>query len=278
MVELIKAALNSTRPAFLWVAAIGLAIALLVAGYSYLSLMTLVLGGFVILYNGQSRALATILFAQSKSTRKAIIANNWAQLQIWEQLRGSSLLVTGASMEPMHLVLLRNEIRLRAQPSVVEFGCGLSTLLSAREIEAKGAGRIVSFDHSAEWAQLCDRSLSDGGLSGVVDLHVVQRDESHNGFYRINADELPDSIDIVVVDGPPEADGHMVRDKAIDVVWSRLASDGIILLDDGARGAERAIADRWQREFDVSAQLLDSMAGLWIFRKRSVDKVAPSVM
>ena len=59
--------------------------------------------------------------------------------------------------------------------------------------------------------------------------------------------ELP--IDMLVIDGPPQATGPHARYLAGPVLFPRLSPGAVVYLDDAARSDEQAILRRWRGEF-----------------------------
>lgn len=127
---------------------------------------------------------------------------------------------------------------------VVEFGVGASSLVIGRALQLNGHGRHTGFDQHGDFVHQTRQWLSDHGIQ--ADLRHAPLAYSNTGwpgpFYTL--DHLPESIDLIVVDGPPWTYHPMVRGAA-DLLFSRLAPGGMVLLDDGARPGERLVLKRW---------------------------------
>lgn len=147
------------------------------------------------------------------------------------------------------LSLLAGHI-LQAQPHcVVEFGMGASTLVAARALQMNGEGRIVSFDQHEEYVAAVRLWLAEHGLDG--ELHhapLTRRVRDWPGRWYACADNIPASIDLLVIDGPPWAVHPFVRGAA-DILFERIAPGGAVMMDDGARPGERVIARRWKKRW-----------------------------
>ncbi len=61
-------------------------------------------------------------------------------------------------------------------------------------------------------------------------------------------DRVPDTIDLLIIDGPPWAVHPLVRGMA-DCLFERLTPGAMILLDDAARPGERIVAGRWRHDW-----------------------------
>lgn len=137
----------------------------------------------------------------------------------------------------------------RLRPAnVVELGAGASTLVAAKALALHGGGRLTSFDQHAGFVEATNTWLNDHGLS--VDLRHAPLEAGETDWpgrwYRI--DRLPETIDLIIIDGPPWAVHPLVRGGA-ETLFSRLRPGGVILLDDAARPGERLVTHRWARSW-----------------------------
>ena len=135
----------------------------------------------------------------------------------------------------------------RTRPAVVvELGAGASTLVTARALERHGGGRLISFDQHAGFVTATRDWLAENGLS--ADLRHAPVNAGIEGWpgrwYDLS--DLPASIDLLIIDGPPWTIHPLVRGAA-ESLFSRLSPGGHILLDDAARPGERLVARRWRR-------------------------------
>ncbi len=158
------------------------------------------------------------------------------------------------------------EIRPR---TVVELGAGASSLVCARTLARNGGGRLISYDQHAEFVVATAEWLRDHGAS--AELHHAALDHRIAGWpgrwYRLP--EVPDQIDLLIIDGPPWTIHPYVRGAA-ECLFARLAPGGMVLLDDAWRPGERIIASRWRKrhpEIDF-ALVGGSTAGTLIGRKK----------
>lgn len=143
--------------------------------------------------------------------------------------------------------IVREIARLRPA-NVVELGAGASTLIAARALALHGGGRLTSFDQHGGFVDATRNWLNDHGLHADL-RHAPLTEESKDWPGRWYAvDGLPDSIDLLIIDGPPWAVHPLVRGAA-DSLFARLSPKGVVLLDDAARPGERIVARRWRKRW-----------------------------
>lgn len=165
------------------------------------------------------------------------------------------------------LLLLARQVLAQKPGLVVEFGSGVSSVIIARCLQLNGGGRLLSFDHDAGFAELTRRRLKRAGVPGEV--HAAPLRPGHDGYGGSWYDhgELPDGIDLLVIDGPPawREEQAESRGSAAPAAFAKLAPGGIVLLDDAARPGERRVAERWRTEFpEISFNGANTQKGVLI--------------
>jgi hypothetical protein len=132
--------------------------------------------------------------------------------------------------------------------NVVELGAGASTLVCAKALALNGGGALTSYDQHEAFVAATARWVADHGLAAT--LRHAPLDRAVPGWpgswYRL--DDLPERIDLLIIDGPPWTVHPFVRGTA-ETLFDRLSPAGMILLDDAARPGERIIARRWRRNW-----------------------------
>ena len=147
------------------------------------------------------------------------------------------------------LTQLVDIIETRQPQTVVELGAGASTLIVARALQlVGGGGRLISFDQHADFVLLTRQWLSEHGQ--YVDMRHAPIDSStgrwRDLWYDLTA--VPETIDMLIIDGPPWAMNPLGRGKA-QSLFNRLSKGGVIILDDAARPGERIVARQWRRNW-----------------------------
>lgn len=127
---------------------------------------------------------------------------------------------------------------------VVELGAGASSLVCARALQIHGGGMLHSYDQHSGFVDATRDWLRHEGVSAKLRHAALEEapDGWHGLWYVLS--DLPERIDLLIIDGPPWAIHPLVRGAA-EILFDRLAPGGIVLLDDAARPGERVVAQRW---------------------------------
>lgn len=171
------------------------------------------------------------------------------------------------------LATLLDELRPH---TIVEFGSGLSTLLTAAWLKEQGRGMLYSFEHDPTWGGLTGRNLDRHGLGSHCQLVVTPLapfafDGRSVPWYAIDEhlDALP-PVDFLIVDGPPAAVDPAGRAPALFALKSRLASTYCVVLDDAHRPGERQVVELWRTQIPTAAlHTVQSATGLAVLRVSS---------
>ena len=153
------------------------------------------------------------------------------------------------ALDPGSMLHLADLVARERPQLVVELGSGTSTVWLGYLLEAHG-GRLVSIDHSEEYALLTKESLARHSLLDHVDVRTaplmdVDIDGQVQPWYSVGAFEDLERIDLLLIDGPPKATGEQARFPALPILSSRLSAGACVVLDDSDRPDEAAILERW---------------------------------
>lgn len=141
--------------------------------------------------------------------------------------------------------------RLRPR-TVVELGAGASSLVCARALQLHGGGILYSYDQHGGFVDATRQWLRQEGVDARMHHAPLVRHDAGRAadwpgpWYDLT--HLPESIDLLIIDGPPWTLHPQVRGAA-EALFDRLTPGAIILLDDAARPGERAIARKWARNW-----------------------------
>ncbi len=148
---------------------------------------------------------------------------------------------------------------LSSKPNVIlECSSGTSTMVLARCMQLNGAGHVYSLEHDPHYAAQTRVLLARHDLSAwatVLNAPLTQRRIGDDNWLWYDTEALPPlAFDMLSVDGPPQATGKLARYPAGPLLFPRLSPDAAVFMDDADRPDERAILDRWKKEFPLFAQ------------------------
>ncbi len=157
----------------------------------------------------------------------------------------------GWAASPDFLRLVAAHAREHKPKIAVECSSGVSTLILARCMELNGVGHTYSLEHDPEFAAITRKNLDKLGLSKwatVVDAPMKSQVIEGNQRNWYSIDGLPDGeIDLIVVDGPPEPFGEMIRYPAGPMLFGKLSNSGTVFVDDADRDDETKAVALWQK-------------------------------
>lgn len=176
---------------------------------------------------------------------------------------------TAASPDFLHL--LANEI-FRVKPEIiVELGSGTSTLIAAYCLKNIGRGKIVSLDHLEKYADITRQTVIDHGLEDYASVrHAPLKSydidgQAYQWYDDATLAELA-SIDLLIVDGPPQSVSDWARYPAIPLLKNRLHENSVVLLDDGGRPDETAIVEAWRQRYGLDYRVENTEKGAFSCR------------
>ena len=151
------------------------------------------------------------------------------------------------------LALLQN----KPNPVILEAGSGVSTILIAYLLEKYAPeATFISLDHDIDYKSKTERELALHNLTNVHLLYAPLRKYQlgQELWYWYETASLikilqEQTIDLLSIDGPPMATQPLARYPVLPLLQERLAQEYVLLLDDANREDEKAIVDRWKREF-----------------------------
>ena len=157
----------------------------------------------------------------------------------------------GWAASPDFLVEVLRLIEKKRPEVVVELGSGASTLAIASFLEEKNQGQLFSFDHDLGYSKQTANMVSESGLNNraqVVFAPLVNYQVKGESWLWYSLENFPDSVDMVIVDGPPQSTQPLARYPAIPLVSPFFSSNAVVVLDDAGRKDEQEIVERWQAE------------------------------
>ena len=173
--------------------------------------------------------------------------------------------------------ILLYSLLMEYQPtSVVELGGGVSTVLTGYYFAKSEDGAVYAFDHHPLFTSLARQNVDSHQLIDVATVsHAPLTDVTIGSetwqWYDPSAFDNLSEIDFLTIDGPPQQDNprDMARYPALPILFDKLQSGAIILMDDTDRSHEKNIAERWLAEFDiVKLREVDNEKGAIVLQKQ----------
>ncbi|MDH5472977.1 MAG: class I SAM-dependent methyltransferase [Gammaproteobacteria bacterium] len=145
-----------------------------------------------------------------------------------------------------HCLTLKPEI-------IVECSCGLSTLILARCCQLNGIGHVYSLENGPDYAARTRQQLEQFNLTqyaSVIDAPLEKITLHKTDYLWYSTHELPDeTIDMLVIDGPPGFMQKNSRYPALPLLTKRLSRHCVVFLDDAARDDEQNIIRQWLKDY-----------------------------
>lgn len=186
-------------------------------------------------------------------------------------------LLRGWCVSPDALLYIYEYIRRNKPKVIVEFGSGSSTVVISKALKDNGYGILYSYEHRIESFNETSEMLNRNFLSPWVELkhsplsqydseEFPEKSERNNSWYTQKDLEALASIDMVLVDGPPESTCKHARLPALYELYERLSSRAVIFLDDSKRDSEKEIIDIWRESFEFDLLEINFDKGLSLIR------------
>ncbi len=164
----------------------------------------------------------------------------------------------GWAASPDFLLEVARHARSLQHATVLECSSGISTLVLARCMQLNGSGKVYSLEHDRHFAAQTRAQLRRHGLQDwatVIEAPLTPYDLDGQSWPWYDLTQLPElpAIDLLVIDGPPQATRPQARFPAGPLLFPRLSSGAAVFLDDAARPDEQAILQRWRLAFPALA-------------------------
>ncbi len=226
-----------------------------------------------------------MLFKKIERKLKAICTNEESlkqqediyALQQLQPISSDYTIWSSSSIRPSAMVQILNEIIVNNRNTIVEFGCGITTVYIAKILKQYG-GHLYSVEDNGEWIEIVRAMLKYNDLLDIVTfIHAPLNESKHSlsncDWYSedIINNYLEDIIiDMVLIDGPPAylKDIELSRYPAVPFLLDRLADDFCIILDDINRDGEKNIVARWEKQINISFVKQYVKGGIAIVRSR----------
>lgn len=194
------------------------------------------------------------MFRLVGNARRSIVADGAAHQYLTDRLRPRSWIPAAGGWVISYEALagmVDHLLSTTAPQSVVETGSGISTVWLGHALRELGGGHLTAFEHDPLYAERTRAQLRKHGLQAwcrVIDAPLVDASTTDGpwppGWYDLSQ-WSPEQIDLLLIDGPPGADGPLARDPAYRVFAPHLGPGALVVVDDIDRADEQAMVDGW---------------------------------
>jgi len=180
----------------------------------------------------------------------------------------------GYAASPDLLVTIYQKILDNKPKTILEGSSGLSTLVSSYAAERVGHCKIISLEHEPLYRDISQSNLEKHGLAHIAHVyHAPITTHTINGqdwkWYDFSAADIPDEIDLIIIDGPPKRLQKHARYPALPLLIDKLSPGGQLLLDDADRKQEQEIAQLWSSEYsNIKLEHIPLEKGLLVVTKQ----------
>ena len=177
----------------------------------------------------------------------------------------------GYAGSPDYLYQISKTISQEKPKLILEVGSGVSTLISSYTLKKNGFGKIISLDHSKEFSDKTKHEIKKHNLEDYAKvIYSPLKKQNNLRWYDISSLDKIESIDLLIIDGPPIKLGRNARYPAIPFLFDKLSDNAIILLDDARRKNERETIKLWKNEYNCfEFRYIENDKGLCVIKKIS---------
>lgn len=160
-----------------------------------------------------------------------------------------------SSIDFKSLSIILNDICINKRKSIIELGCGFSTLVIAKLIQLNNLKcDFITVDHDEKWLNHIKELLLNEGLDKNVNMQYMPLENDWYNLQFINEVNVGlNSIDSLIIDGPPahKHGNEYSRKPAMLKLNDYLSANCFILLHDTDRLAEKQIIKEWEKTFQI---------------------------
>jgi len=232
--------------------------------------LVLILGSINLKLNDMRQKLQGQIEKEFSTTRKTLLE----MVNIRPLVDGPPLDYHNWAMNPFLGKVLAQVITRYEPDHIVECGSGTSTVFMAHLLKKMNStGVVTALEHHPAYAEKTRQLIEDHGLKETAEvlkapLEEKDVDGKSLSWYGVSPGQFEEkSIDLLVVDGPPEATGPLARYPAVFVLRSCLSDDCVVVMDDGKREDEQQAARRWAEVLDAKIEYKEGTKGTYILRR-----------
>ncbi len=176
------------------------------------------------------------------------------------------------------LLLYYSRLIIELKPgTIVELGSGVSSIVSGYSVEMNKKGKVIALDHEQSWGGKTGEALKQHGLEKKVEVRFAPLVTSglNGGFsqwYDLEVINDVKSIDLLLVDGPPDSYDQENLMPALHLLKDRFNDNTVILFDDTYRPIFRSKIMQWAEENGFHSEWLPFEKGAIVLRRTAEEK------
>ena len=152
---------------------------------------------------------------------------------------------------------------------VVEAGSGISSMvISEWLLQHAPNTQHLALDHEAKYADLTRKKIRNPNTEIVfAPLREYQLQGGTYRWYDLDRFQIPENIDLLIVDGPPTPRSKHARYPAIPLLEEHFSESVVIILDDGIRQQEQEIVSLWKEKFNFIGDFIPLEKGAYVLNR-----------
>lgn len=182
----------------------------------------------------------------------------------------------GWSISPDVAANIISLIQEKRPQTIVDIGSGVSTLVSGYCLRRIGSGRVFGVDHEDKFAEQTKQSIGRHEIKDFAQvIYAPLKPVLVNGKKFVWYDtevfqKTISSIDMLIVDGPPEKIQPLSRYPALPLMWNKLSDDAVVIVDDAFNPDIKKMIEMWRQEYPkLNCEIISTEKGMAIFRRNS---------
>lgn len=160
----------------------------------------------------------------------------------------------GWALGPAAIKFLISEVRKHSFRTVVELGPGASSVFLGRACPSL---EMYGLEHDEHFFEVVSDLIDSHDIKdySLVYAPLEPKEDGTPWYSDAALDQVPSSIDVLIVDGPPNWRATGNRRPAYGAFRDRMTPGGLVVIDDTHRLDERQMAMEWARDPGVELVL-----------------------
>lgn len=213
--------------------------------------------------NREIKTLRNIILKLEDNIKKEIntsVSNSYFQIdaliainKVLENVQYPMPQFRGWAVSPDFTRLLMAQILGNRPGLIFELGTGVSTIISGYCLKMNGKGKIISLEHDEYYFSESLKNIEAHGLKDFIELYHAplkqyEINSKAHSWYDLDALQINQPVDLMMVDGPPASIQKDSRYPAFPLLAKYLNQNAIILIDDYSREDEKRMVDEWLKD------------------------------